>query len=305
MRVLLGIGTMVLAIAVAVPASAQSSATSSSAQSSSASSVQTGTDSTQSGSGNIIQIPTLRQRSVFLLDGVRLPPRKGIDDLLALWETSQEERRAYRTRLRQHLQDCHDGLRKANRDQKFPLTLQCFRGRLMLELTWLRKERQFFAGDVSLVEDARADILDATDALIDGIATIVTAVDSDVYASESGLREARTLLHTQYRLRQWAASIRAAAARMRILLAFMAKDLGGYLPVQEDPLLPTPWDGSVECLEDTSDMLRQTESIESYDAILSAWSAARASLSACIETIDEAMKSAPKSGSGTALQPAS
>lgn len=255
------------------------------------------------GSGSTMPEPqTLRERAnaVASLQGEAQPTRSLLTAALKAVEALQAERRNDRLRMRQHLQECHDELRRANRDQKFPTTLRCFRGRLMLELTWLRRERIFLQEDKSVRVEARDATLAMTDALIDALATIVTGIDSGVYSDEAGMREAKTLLHGQYRLRQWASVLHTNADRMLSWVASLARDAAPYLPETEG--MPSAWDAPVECLEDAASWLIQARGATSYDDTLAAWTSARTQTSTCLLSIKKAMKSRGVTGTGGTLE---
>lgn len=201
----------------------------------------------------------------------------------------QMERRDAGVRMRQHLQDCHEELRRANRDQKVPVTLRCYRGRLMLELTWLRKQAQWIGEDKSVNVEVKKAAVDTTDALIEGIAAIVTGIDSNVYDDEAGLREAKTLLHSQYRLRQWTAVLHADGDRLLSWVLLLADDATEHVPANDNGMF-APWNAAAECLENSVGWLMQVKQATTYDDALAAWTSARSEVASCTIAMKTAMK---------------
>lgn len=255
--------------------------------------VVTGSGSTASG---VVREPTQKERAAAVVQLIKpLPIRKVLDDAQAAALELHAMKQADRTRLREFLQGCHDDLRRANRDQKFPTMLRCFRGRLMLELTALRKERLIWAEMKALTPAVQTAVLDQSDRLADALSTIVTAVDSNVYDTEEDLQEARRLLHSQYRLSHWTAVLHAHGNRLLAWVAYLAKDMQSLL---DSPL----WEDSVTCVENAADLLVALPATTTYDDALSAWSAARSQTALCDVTIQNAMKAMKqKTGTGGTL----
>lgn len=242
-----------------------------------------------------------RIRVIANLNGNTQPTRTLLTKALDAREALNTERRDAALRLRVHLQECSEELRRANRDQKFPTTLRCHRGRLMLELTWLRKQRQAIYDDKSVPLGMGTEALEDTDALIDAIAAIVGGIDSGVYKDESGLREGKTLLQNQYRLRQWTAVLRMDAERLKAWLVLLAKDALEHIPALK-PGEASAWDASAGCLEETAGWLTQAKQATTYEDALAAWASARSQAATCMDIVEKARKSRPKtSGSGSNL----
>lgn len=117
-------------------------------------------------------------------------------------------------KLTAHIDRCHDDVRSANRDSLLPVTLQCYRGQLMLERDSLTNERSIINQWPGIPAASKKAMLGATDALLSAIQPVVDAIDAKVFTSLDAFRNVRTNLLTQYRQPYWLASaaFRADAA---------------------------------------------------------------------------------------------
>lgn len=111
---------------------------------------------------------------------------------------AQEKNR--RQKLNDHRRDCTESIRKANRDTKFSVTLQCYRTDLTLIRDIVEKQKEYVEDIPGVTENVRAQTLMSATKLLDAIATIMQAIEAGVYATENDLLEAKNNLLTKYRV---------------------------------------------------------------------------------------------------------
>lgn len=110
---------------------------------------------------------------------------------------TQEKNR--RQKLNDHRRDCNDSIRKANRDTKFSVQLQCYRTDLTLIRDIVQKQKEYIGKVPGVTEGVRLSALSSADALLSAINTMMQAIEAGVYRAEADLLDAKKNLFGKYR----------------------------------------------------------------------------------------------------------
>lgn len=206
-------------------------------------------------SGATIPPPTVEERIALLQHHLGNRPLLSHDVL------APDPRKAlgYRTeiqRLRgrkwESIPDCRDELRRANRDSVFPVTLRCFRGLLVQDLTMLRKRETYVAELTGISDAVRESALTAVRDLTDAVVTVANAIDTGVYERPEDLIDVKQRLTLQYRIADWQADLLLRIDRHRAWLAQLLHrlELLRSRNAREDQLT-----AALDCLEERSDTI--------------------------------------------------
>lgn len=163
---------------------------------------------------------------------------------------------AYLTKRAAYRQQCRQDLREANRDTKLDVLLRCERGELTLEREWLLHQRDQVRALTEATATTRTAATQATDALVAAINTIVTAIDSKVYASADVLMDSRLKLAQKYRTPLQDALLRLRADRALSWTALLLDDAAAD-GAQDAPAVP--------CLQTEEGALRALLSAPAVD----------------------------------------
>jgi hypothetical protein len=106
---------------------------------------------------------------------------------------------AFRKKRAELRRNCREELRRANRDTKFPKTLQCFRSEMTLEKDFLQERSDWLAAMPGVPNTARSVAVSRLDVLRDAVDTVVLGIDGKVYVTIEDLLEARANLLAKYR----------------------------------------------------------------------------------------------------------
>lgn len=145
------------------------------------------------------------------------------------------QRAAFRKKRAELRRDCRDDLRRANRDTKFSTLQRCYRSDLTLERDFFLDERMYLDALQDVTKSINAAAVDRVNLLVDALNTVLFAIDNNVYHEEADILEARTNLHTRYRVPTWNAVALVRADRALSMLAALIIDLdAAKLPASQD-----------------------------------------------------------------------
>lgn len=198
------------------------------------------------------------------------PPRSFTELMLPekLTAARDAQENKIRERLLQLRRECHEALRRANRDTLPPTANRCMRGELLLEMNMLRKQKEEFARMPTLPPEAIAEVAHSTDNLIEAQATMIDGIDAGVFSTVDLLKEAKKNLHTQYRLPVRRAFLRARAERIHAWSALLASML---LPMISEDAESTTLARTLEAVDLHASAVRGTEDAASRSALEDAY----------------------------------
>lgn len=287
----LGIASL---LSVAVSASAQS----------------TGSGAT-SGSGTTPQPPappTIEQRMDTLAKLLEKRDVKTRDDLAERQDRVDQfmtDKRAYEKELAISREKCTADIRRANRDTKLSTVLSCYRADLMLQMAFLRKEATYVKQLTGISPEAKTKFTETNRALSDAMATIITAIDSDVYEAPEEVESAKKKLRDNYQHPRYLALGLIRADRALGWTGFLGQRIRQIWPLTA-PESPERLKlvQSVECLEKTAFELKAFGALENYESTKEKFGQYQSSLGNCAESLRSAVrwvKGIPESSSGSLM----
>jgi hypothetical protein len=190
-----------------------------------------------------------------------------------------KESRMLRQRMSDQRIECHDAVRRANRDQRLTKILQCQRALLLLETNLLRKE-QVYLTSPRLSTVVMNDITHKISDLVSAEMTIIDGIDAGLFSSEEQLLTARTNLRESYRVPYWLAKDKVRVDRELTFLYFMAKELS----VRSDLSSPSLADIGT-CLDRSLDLLQNAKMAVDRQEVAVQKTAARSNAALCQEQI--------------------
>ncbi|MDO8468519.1 MAG: hypothetical protein Q7S29_02055 [Candidatus Peribacter sp.] len=249
--------------------------------------------SAATGSGNSVDIWAQRQERVGMFGA------QWADFALVQksWVTKWQKAHG---KLTAHIDRCHDDVRGANRDTLLPVTLQCYRGQLMLERDSLTNERSIVNQWPGIPAASKKAMLGKMDALLSSLQPVVDAIDARVFTSLDAFQNVRANLLTQYRQPYWLASarFRADAALTQLddlLLSLHSLTQEGTLPpaVQEKIL------SALQCYETAEPLLVAAQDAETLEQSSKNFALAFTTIAPCPALLTEAkaLQSASSSSS--------
>ncbi|MFH1444310.1 MAG: hypothetical protein ABIG34_02885 [Candidatus Peregrinibacteria bacterium] len=199
-----------------------------------------------------------------------------------------------------HIDRCHDDVRSANRDTLLPVTLQCYRGQLMIERDSLKNERDVIDQWPSLPAAQKAAMLASIDALQEALQPVTNAIDAKVFTTLDAFRDVRANLRTQYRLPYWlaAAQVRASAARTwldHLLLSLKSVSEDASLPAEVQQHVAS----AMECYEAADPLLFTAQSTDVLETSRKNLSDAIAQIGTCSPILAEAQQALRASSSSS------
>ncbi|MDD5103369.1 MAG: hypothetical protein PHX93_03130 [Candidatus Peribacteraceae bacterium] len=194
-----------------------------------------------------------------------------------------------RNKLVSHIDRCHLDVRSANRDTLLPVTLQCYRGQLVIERDALQNERTVLQQWPGLTEAVRTEALSAIDDMLDAIAPVMDAIDAKVFPTLDAFRDVRENLRSQYRQPYWLATahVRADAALTwldHLLLSLHALAQNQTLSVAAQETLSA----TIACYEAAEPLITAARDAETPEESRRNFSAALAAITPCPLLLDEA-----------------
>ncbi len=180
----------------------------------------TGSGSTQSGSGTVMQQQTPTDLLAELARGA-LPLKDVVptDKQRAAWAAETKRYADRSTELRSR---CHDELRKANRDTIVAKSSLCLRSDLLLEATFRRNQRDMIATTKGVPADDVALATKNIDYWLEAETAIVDGIDTGVFTTVDTMKEAKKNLHLTYRKPMLAALARVRASQVRAVIHSIA-----------------------------------------------------------------------------------
>lgn len=145
------------------------------------------------------------------------------------WEKSSAKQSALFSR-------CAMDVRSANRDTLLPVTLQCYKGQILIEQESLKREREIVVQWPGLPEAAKTDHLQKIDALLGALTPVLAGIDVKVFTTMTAFKDVRRNLLTQYRQPYW---LSAAHVRAQAVHTWLAHLLLSIQPLSIDTTLPS------------------------------------------------------------------
>jgi hypothetical protein len=262
-----------------------------------------------SGSGTTPQqpaAPTVEQRIDTLAKLLEKRDVKTRDDLAERQDRLDQfltDKRAYEKELAISREKCTADIRRANRDTKLMAILSCYRADLTLQMAFLRKETTYMKQLTGISPEAKTKFTETNRALSDAMATIITAIDSDVYEAPEEVESAKKKLRDNYQHPRYLALGLIRADRALGWTGFLAQRIRQLWPMtapesSERAILAQ----SVECLEKTAADLKAFGSQENYESTKEKFGQYQSGLTKCAESLRSAYRSAkgiPESSSGS------
>lgn len=182
--------------------------------------VVTGSGST-TGSGTTVESPELAKDRETRIEGLKTAQQK-----MKKADTQyRDARTTYVKERAEHRKQCRDDLRKANRDTRYPTIESCYHAELHLEREFLAKRRTYIVAIPGISDNARSNVLNRLDLLIDAIDTVIFAIDSNVYQSQESLLQTKNNLLVKYRQPFWSAVSLARGDRAISWIAQLRVDI--------------------------------------------------------------------------------
>jgi hypothetical protein len=272
----------------------------------SASAQETGTGGLLVGEGSGAVVLTIEQRIDNLANLLEKRSVKTRDELLEREDrlkTFLTDKRAYEKELAILREKCRADIRRANRDTKLPTVLSCYRSDLMLQMAFLRKESTYVKQLTGLSPAAQESFALTYKKLSDAIATIITAIDSDVYEATEEVESAKKKLWQNYQYPRYLSLGLIRADRSLGWIGLLGQRIRQVWPLttSESPER-AKLVASVECLEKTAADLKAFGLLENYESTKEKFGQYQSSLAKCAESLRSAFRSAkgiPETSSGS------
>ena len=207
-----------------------------------------------------------------------------------------------RGKLLLHIDRCHDDVRSANRDTLLPVSLQCYRGQLLIERDALKNERDVIDQWPGLSAELKTAMLARIDALQGALQPIIDAIDAKVFTTLDAFRDVRENLRTQYRQPYWfaAAQVRNGTAltwldALLLSLKSASEDTGFSEEVRQKIT------DALECYAIAEPFLIPSETIDSLESLRENLAKASGQIASCSPVLSEAQALQHSSSSSSSL----
>jgi len=191
-----------------------------------------------------------------------------------------------RTKLTDHLDRCHFDVRHANRDTLLPVTMQCYKGQLVIELESLKRSG---TGPLTHSDALKAELAMKTTDLTGAIQTIMDGIDAKVFPTLATLKDVRKNLLTQYRQPYWLALTHARAdeaftgvAKILVSLRTASEDATFAAAVKEKT------EEAMVCYLKAESFLAASTEATTIEASRASFEQARTTLATCSIILEEA-----------------
>lgn len=250
---------------------------------------------TTTGSGTIVQEPSFEEQTALLELLLNERSIKNRDELAEDAEkrtTFLEDREEHWKALAVLREKCRADVRKSNRDTKLSVTLSCYRADLTLQMEFLRKEKTYLNALGGLSKTGRMRIESAIDGLSEAMATVVNAIDSDVYERAEDVLTAKQKLGTQYRQQHYLAWEIARADRMLGWVGLFAqriRQMSAQPDTSETTLLKMR--ESMVCLQKNAAILKSAMTVKNYAETNAFFGQYQSGLTNCVESLRSVLRS--------------
>lgn len=200
-------------------------------------------------------------------------------------------------------QQCRDDLRKANRDQKFPTILRCYRAELGEYQPFLKRQYAYYSELPGIDVQTRRDLLVQHKRLSDAVDAILYGIDSDVYSSGDELLEAKKNLRELYQTPVWEWLSRARASRDVTWIAEVLQKADTAM-AEEKTLLSEVrpgWNAPLRCLMEKEVQLRTITDEPAFSLRKLVYQGSRADVSQCLDTLTQLEAATAATASGAVL----
>lgn len=203
----------------------------------------------------------------------------------------QKEKLLYEKELALKRTQCLTDIRRANRDTKLSVTLDCFRGDLLLQMSFLRTENAYLERLGGMSAGHKRMTIATNKDLSDAMATIVNAIDSGVYEEISALESAKQKLAQQYMTARYRALTAARAERTLGWIGLLGQRIQQLLPqAGTGELLHTRLLDSANCLKNTAQNVISVQQELQYESTKEKIGQYQSSLVHCIESLRSAIR---------------
>lgn len=187
---------------------------------------------------------------------------------------------------------CRDDVRSANRDTVTPITFNCFRATLTMDLEMLRKEKQFVEVMAGPTEQYRKSALFHIGNLMDAISTIVQAMDAGVYGSKEDLEDAKKNLGLTYKAQRSLAMTRLRVDRAITWVAHLMVRLEDIRSFYTPPPVEVQAELSeaIACLADRQAALEALLPLEDNEALIDGFRQVQSGVKFCTEMAQDAWR---------------
>ncbi len=206
--------------------------------------------------------------------------------------TAYREQHALRREKRKEKRlQCRNDVRRANRDSLLSETMHCFRATLSMDLEILRKQLQYIESMVGASEKYRSDAVYHTQNLMDGISTVVAAIDTGVYTGKEELEEAKIHLEEHYRVHQRTSMAYLRVSHSQTWLTHLMVRLHDVLMMEKvyEEVVPKI-NESIACLEQKKELLEALFSVEAYSTLINQFRQVQSEVKFCNEMASTARK---------------
>lgn len=220
--------------------------------------------------------------------------------IFASWQGKWEKAHG---KMLTHIDRCRIDVRTSNRDTILPVTLQCYRGQLLLEQESLKREREVIKAWPGISDGIRTQALQEIDDLLSAIQPVIDAIDAKVFGSIAAFKDVRQNLRTQYRNPYWIAEahLRADAAR-----TWLAHLLVRLQPLITDTTLPSESvqkiTTALACYEEADPLLATAAVASTLEESTRKFREAAALLKNCRTPLSEAQSLQSQSSSASSSQ---
>jgi len=201
---------------------------------------------------------------------------------LGKWEKASAKQSALFSR-------CALDVRSANRDTLLPVTLQCYKGQLLIEQESLKREREVVTLWPGLSDATKTGHLQKIDALLGAITPVIDGIDAKVFTTIVAFKDVRANLLIQYRQPYW---LSASHLRAQAVHTWLAHLLILIQPLSIDATL-TPaalqkLQEALTCYESAESSLEAAEAAADIAAAHQAFSLAVTKLVSCPALLEAA-----------------
>lgn len=174
-------------------------------------------------------------------------------------KTLQAEMKTFRDQRMKSRVDCREQLRRSNRDEQLPVTLQCLRAELTLERQLIQAQMDYVDDLPGIPAHILPRIKEPLLAMHDALNSFVTAIDKNVFDDMSSVLEARGNLQKNYRVPAGEAMTMVRADRALYWTTKLLDLAEKNRKIQNDATGQKleGWENAIACLTYGDTMMRQ------------------------------------------------
>ncbi len=215
-------------------------------------------DATGSGTVAVVDSGAIIQEHISVLAGLLGSPLPSDGAQVFLSANKQksweEELGRYKQKIASFRATCRATIRKANRDSLMSQSSACFRGDLLLQVSFLRKQQIYISSLPGISEQTLSGATFAINNLVDAEMTIVDAIDAKLFQTMDDLTNTKQKLLTQYRAPYWLALSKIRANQQLTIISLMLKrTIDMVTDGMDTPLLQKSTLEALSCLTDATE----------------------------------------------------